>query len=560
MLCKICGKEFSHMGKHLMYTHPDITPEQYYDTYIDSNAHKCQRVGCINRCTLISMKKGYHKYCCTTCASIDNYESTKKSLHNPETTLRRSETQKKKNAIKRESIKQEKIDKIDHNNIYQCQICGEIMESIDYLAKHVKSHDITAQDYYDKYIIKDPNTQLCSVCGQYGLSFISMREGYRKYHAGCSQKSKAVKEKNKIIIIKKLKERIEKYQKTLDVEFINIDEVTSDSTLAKIRCLKCNQIYENRWYNLSLGWGKCPICHPKYIKNSKPQVEIYDFIKSSNPLINIVQSYNGLIRSKINIPLELDLYLPDKSIAIEFNGLYWHNDEIQKDNNYHLYKTLECQNKGVRLVHIFEDEWIHKQDIVKNKILNIIGSSNSKKINARECIVKEISANIKNEFLNKYHIQGQDTSVIKLGLFFQNELVSVCTFGRGNISRGGNPTDKLIWELSRFSTNHDYSVRGGAGKLLEFFKRNYDWKTIFSYADFRWSVGNLYTKLGFKFVHLSRPEYWYVDTSHRIRIHRFNLRKTKDDPVDIPEYILRANQGYKRIWDCGHIKFELYNT
>jgi len=130
------------------------------------------------------------------------------------------------------------------------------------------------------------------------------------------------------------------------------------------------------------------------------------------------------------------------------------------------------------------------------------------------------------------------------------------TFSVGNISKGSKSIEG-IWELNRFCSNSKYHIPGIAGKLLKYFERNYEWKEIFSYADIRWSTGNLYYQLGFELEKTTEIGYWYVKNFNRI--HRFNLRKTKDEPKDIPEWKLRNEQGYYRIWDCGKLKFNKLN-
>jgi len=194
-----------------------------------------------------------------------------------------------------------------------------------------------------------------------------------------------------------------------------------------------------------------------------------------------------------------------------------------------------------------------KKEIVKSRIKQILKVNNSKRIHARKCIIKEIEPKIKNEFLETYHIQGKDSSKIKLGAFFENELVSVMTFSKGNISKGSKSKEG-IWELNRFCSNSNYHIPGIAGKLLSHFKKNYEWKEIFSYADRRWSIGNLYYKLGFKLISKTQINYWYLKDF--LKIHRFNLRKTKDEPKDVTEWVLRQKEGYTRIWDCGSLKFQ----
>ena len=215
-----------------------------------------------------------------------------------------------------------------------------------------------------------------------------------------------------------------------------------------------------------------------------------------------------------------------------------------------------CEKQNIQLIHIFEDEWVLKQEIIKSRLKQILGVNNSIRIHARKCIIKEISPKVKNKFLEEYHIQGKDNSVIKLGAFYNNELISVMTFSHGSISKGSKNIND-IWELNRFCSNLNYHVPGIASKLLSHFKRNYEWKEIFSYADRRWSEGNVYFQLGFELEHITKPNYWYIKNG--LRIHRFNLRKKPDEPKDIPEWILRAKEGYHRIYDCGHYKFVIRN-
>ena len=128
------------------------------------------------------------------------------------------------------------------------------------------------------------------------------------------------------------------------------------------------------------------------------------------------------------------------------------------------------------------------------------------------------------------------------------------TFSVGNISKGSTNKEG-VWELNRFCSNYNYHIPGIASKLLAYFKNNYMWDEIFSYADKRWSNGNLYYQLGFNLEHETKPNYWYVKGLERI--HRFNLRKKENEPKDIPEWILRQNEGYLKVWDCGNLKFRM---
>jgi len=256
-------------------------------------------------------------------------------------------------------------------------------------------------------------------------------------------------------------------------------------------------------------------------------------------------------------PLELDIFIPDRNLAIEFDGLYWHSD-LYKKNDYHINKTIECEKLGIRLIHIFEDEWINKQEIVKSRIKNILGLNN-KRIGARKTIIKEIDSKTKNEFLEKYHIQGKDTSSIKLGAYFQDELIGVMTFGKGR-KFTNNKSINGKYELIRFATQSDTYTPGLASKLLSYFIKNYSPVEIYSYADKRWSQGRLYESIGFKFVHDTSLNYWYFNSMNRIN--RFSFRKSELKKLfpslysdDKTEFEIMNDTEYLRIFDCGSKKY-----
>jgi hypothetical protein len=190
--------------------------------------------------------------------------------------------------------------------------------------------------------------------------------------------------------------------------------------------------------------------------------------------------------------------------------------------------------------------------ILKNK-LNLV----NKKIYARKCEIREISSKISKEFLDKNHIQGNVNSKIKLGLYYDNNLVSVMTFSKGRIIMGGKENE---WELNRFCNLLDYNVVGGASKLLNFFIKTHNPKIIISYSDLRLFNGEMYNKLGFKFKSQSKPNYWYVVKD--IREHRFKYRKSelvkRGYDKNLTEREIMFNMKIYRIYDCGNIRWELF--
>ena len=262
-------------------------------------------------------------------------------------------------------------------------------------------------------------------------------------------------------------------------------------------------------------------------------------------------------------PLELDFYLPDFNLAIEFNGIYWHSESKRIDKNYHLDKTLKCQSKGIQLIHIFENEWINKQEIVKS-ILRYKLKKSKKLCGARQCQIKEVlDSKEKNNFIERNHLQGADQSSIKLGAFYQNQLVSIMTFSKPSLAKGRKDQQSKNFELSRFCSLLNCSIPGIASKFINYFKKNYEFDELYTFADRRYSNGNVYRQIeGFIEVHPSSPNYWYFHESDCLNLkHRFTYRKSELSKIleifdsNLTEYQNMVVNGYDRIWDCGNLKF-----
>jgi len=251
---------------------------------------------------------------------------------------------------------------------------------------------------------------------------------------------------------------------------------------------------------------------------------------------------------KITIkPYELDFYLPNNKLAIEFDGLYWHS-ELFKDSKYHIKKTKLCNDLGIQLIHIFEDEWVHKKDIVVSMILNKL-NLNQTKIYGRKCIIKEINNTNYSDFLEKNHIMGKTKSSIRVGLFYNEELVSVI---------GLQQQKDNCLNLNRFCSKINHNVLGGASKLIKFIENKYQPKEIITFADLRYSNGGLYKTLGFDVDKKINPNYWYSDYRNVLRIHRFNFRKKYLSEFDKnkSEHEIMLERKMPRIYDCGMIRYK----
>ena len=306
-------------------------------------------------------------------------------------------------------------------------------------------------------------------------------------------------------------------------------------------------LYKVSWDNWNSKKSRCPKCALHGI--SEAELNLHNYISSI---------YNGTIifndRSFFG-GKELDIVLPDIKVAIEYNGLYWHSEEMGKDKNYHINKLNECVQKGYKLITIFEDEWLSLNSICKSRLCSIIRPKEMNILYARNCIIKEITATEARLFCTTNHIQGYGAGAsIKLGAFYEGLLVAIMTFSKPSFVKGYKQDKKDIYELHRFCTFLNYRIIGIASKLLAYFERNYKCTTLFSYADRRWSSGNLYTTLGFEYKYNTKPNYWYFkDSTHRI--YRYNLKKPKHYLGSLTEKQLRLAQGYKIIWDCGSFYF-----
>lgn len=219
---------------------------------------------------------------------------------------------------------------------------------------------------------------------------------------------------------------------------------------------------------------------------------------------------------------------------------------------------------GVTCFIIFEDELRTNIDMVVTKLIHYTNQTDKQRIHARQCSIRVITASQKSSFLNHHHIQGNDNSTLCYGAFRGDELVAVMSFSQPNVASGYKTHQVATWELSRFATHSDYRIPGVASKLLTWFKRNNKWHRIISYADRRWSMGNMYGVLGFTLEATNPPSYSYVVNDQRR--HRWNYRKdilkttlTNYD-ANLTEYQNMEKAGMWRVWDCGTVRYSIYNT
>jgi very-short-patch-repair endonuclease len=363
-------------------------------------------------------------------------------------------------------------------------------------------------------------------------------------------KSEIIKNKVKETKINNL---IQKYKN------LNIIEIDYVKQQYKFKC-DCGEnhdffISSTLLYNrLKIKTKLCTVCNKiNSYSNSGLQIQLQEFIE---------ENYDGIIElnnRKLISPNEIDIYLPELKLAFEFDGVFWHN-ETNKPKNYHLNKTEMCEKLGIHLIHIYEDDWVYKQEIVKSRILNLLGKTPNK-IYARKCVIKKITGDSIKPFLEKNHLQGFVGSRIKLGLFYNDELVSLMTFGEQRKAMGVRSKEN-VYEMIRFCNKNYTNVIGGGNKLFKYFLNNYKPVEVISYADRSWSLGDLYKKLGFEYISKTPINYYYVVDG--IRSHRFNFRKDKlvRDGYDSTksEHEIMLDRNIYRIYDCGCLKFKYSNN
>ena len=335
-----------------------------------------------------------------------------------------------------------------------------------------------------------------------------------------------------------------RYDNLIGEDFIISDYENSNFRILHKECnrkfeINRDQLYQRHNLNICL----CTKCLNIDLGISNMELEMQEFLNSL--------SLSYIIKDKKTLGgKELDIYLPEYNLAIEMNGVYWHS-EIYLDKNYHREKTLKCRKLGIDLLHIWEDDWKYKRDVVKSIIRNKVGVIKNK-IFARKCEIKQVESAEATKFLDENHIQGSSPSHVRYGLYFEDTLISLMTFGY----RFTN--SKREYELIRFCNVINTNVIGAASKLFShFIKSNNQIKELISYSDISLFNGNLYQKLGFDKNNLSEPNYfWVIDG---IRKHRFNFNKKRlvklgFDPNKSESEIMHE-KGYFRVYSCGQEKW-----
>lgn len=379
-------------------------------------------------------------------------------------------------------------------------------------------------------ILKD-NGEICEKCIEENISACNEVVS-NKYLTEQSFKSRHPKEWN--IIVENCKE--------IDASFSEKRYMYKNEMQERPICPICKS-KKTKYIGSYSGYTKTCASNSCILSSSAMEQTILDFVKKYYP--------NAESRVKL-YGHEVDIYMEGLKLGIEFNGLYWHSTKF-KDKEYHQKKKLELLKNGITLIHVWEDDWLFKRDIVESIILNNLKQNNIK-IYARECEIKEVDSFHASNFINDNHIQGKCKGSINIGLFYMNELVSLMTFSNGRMIMKN--TNKGL-ELLRFCNKKTYTVVGGASKLFSYFVKKYKPDTVISYANLDISNGNIYRVLGFVETSITPPGYWWCKDNKKYNRSNFMKHKiaiTEDDKKKTENQIM-TERGYYKIWNSGNIKF-----
>ena len=423
-----------------------------------------------------------------------------------------------------------------HSRGHGCSKCAILKNTNNINEFIIKATAIHKNKYdYKKTIYNGIKNKLLIECPIHG-QFEQLAEKHLSGH-GCNKcghdlSNNKNKSSTKEFILKAVNEHEEKYDYTSSKYCGNNNKI-------KIIC-QIHGEFEQTPHNHLKGHG-CPKCIGII---SKEEDEISELFNG----INILRNSRSIIK-----PYELDIYSPNHKLAIEYNGIYWHSysylaSTINKFKHYDKHEI--CAKLGIKLLQITDHEWKNQKEIVKSMILSSIGKSN--RIFARKCELIELTNDEFNEFMKRTHFQGKTNTNVKIGLINNGNLV--CAMGL-------NKHNKYEWEISRYSNELNTNVIGGASKILANFIIKNKPKTIMSYANRRYSVGNLYKAIGFKLISVVDPNYFYTKGNKifsRQTFQKHKLIKLLNNFNDqLSESQNMFNNGFKKYWDAGHYKYLL---
>ena len=590
--CREPQKSYKGLGHHIRNRH-GMSSEEYYIKYLkrDPSEGICKQCG---KPTLFrSIRTGYQEFCGVKCSNVNKEKNDKtREVFKNRSDEEREEISEKARQTRRErygdpnyglygsesfkSMMEERyndpyynnIDKIRETNLERYGVeCTFQLDGYNERSLQIKKDRYGCGQNLDK--LRKTNQE------RYGVDYFYESEDFKK-------KSRETQEKNYGSIEEAYKDRVRKTKKTLinryGSENYNNSEKIQETIKEKCdKFCKDNKVvhirpliekYGQGWYkSLDLKFVyymsnayvheedipkivEYASSNHNFIAVSRPEKEVLDYVRSIYSG-EVLENKFGIIRNSKGNSLELDIFIPDRSIAIEFNGVFWHSINSGIERNYHKYKTKACEDVGVRLIHIFEDQWVNSNDICRSIISSALGVW-KERIYARNCEVRDVEKETEMRFLLENHMQGYIKSSKCIGLFYRGELVQLASFGKSRFNQGAT-------ELYRLCTKKFVKVIGGFSKLLSHSDIE---GTLITYVDRSLFDGSGYKKVGFKLVSEGIPSYFYVDCRNYKRYNRMYFQKKYlKDRLDVfdenkSEIENMMDNNYMVIFDSGNDKYE----
>jgi hypothetical protein len=516
-------------------------------------------VVCNNFTKFISFNKGYNKYCSRKCIMSDKELVSKRNKKSIETNLFKygvdnpMKVDDIKQKVKNTNLKKWGFEYYTQTNHYKERIVNINREKwgVDWYQQSVDFKEKSINKHFEKRGVGHHMKSKKFIDGvmknnldKWGVDNFTKTDEYKRLMFKYYDSDEFTKNINTQKEKRREKELNYYEQYNIDYTLVGIK-----GDILKLRCKDClndfelsKQLYYLRNKNKQVC---CTICNKTDGKSmSYREKDLFNFIKSI---------YDGEVLENYKNKYEIDIYLPDLKIGFEFNGLYWHS-EIFKEKNYHKNKTLYFKEMGIRIIHIWEDDWVYKNDIIESMIRYNIGKV-SIKIGARNCNIRLVNIDTSKKFLNDNHLQGYVNSSIRIGLFYKEELVSLITLGK---SRNKNNETEIL----RFCNKMDTTVMGGFTRLLNYFLKNYYFEKLVTYADISNSNGDLYLKNGLEYEKTTEVGYYWCKNG--IKYNRFKFRKDKlikeGHDKSLTESKIMHERGYYRLYNCGNYKFKFLNS
>lgn len=329
---------------------------------------------------------------------------------------------------------------------------------------------------------------------------------------------------------------------------------THNQNKVVFRCIAHNRILEQTARDHLDGYNPCTQCN--HMKSAGEQ-QVFDFLST----LTKAESRNRTILK----PKELDIYLPDRKLAVEYCGEYRHSagskDEERAARKKHIEKYRACKEQGVRLITLWESEWKERNYAIRRLLRNAVGKSKGK-LMARKCELRKATPAEARAFYDRYHPQGGAGSGEHFALFWKGKMVACMRFVLGANDRGAAAKDR-VWTLGRYATR--ITVAGAASRLFKAFVTEFNPPEVKSFSDNRFFDGGMYAQLGFVLEEEVPEDYvvWSPKIGIRPKPHyqRRQLPKRLEehgmkevfDPATDPrtEAEMTYFMGARRLYDCG---------